>query len=158
MLAASGGHAPAVELLAKQGADLNAISRDGKTALMWAVASHKPWTVEALAKLGADVTIAAPLPEVVVPGQDRDKGETAEDLANGRHAKDPTLRHISKFMDAWRAQRESGEGDVPSMPPLPWVSHAEVMKVKEEKEAAAAAAAAAANPNPVDEPAIEEVV
>lgn len=149
MLAASGGSVDAVELLVQRGADINATSADGKSALMWAIVSHKHMTVAALARLGADVTIAAPLPEVIVPGQDRSKGETAEDLANARHAKDPTLRHISSYMSEWRQRREAG-APAPDMPPLPWVHHAEEMKAK---EAAAAEEAA----KKADEPMIEEV-
>ena len=91
--------------------------------------------------------------DVIVPGQDRNKGETAEDLANAKHAKDPTLRHIAKFMKAWREARVAGE-PVPEMPPLPWVSHATTWYAKEaEREAAEAAKAAEA----ADEPKITEV-
>jgi len=149
MCAASGGSAEAVELLASRGANLDAISSDGKTALMWAVAGHKPQTLVALARLGADPTIAAPLPDVVVPGQDRSKGETAEDLSNAKHARDPTLRMISTYMEKWRLAREAGEGP-PDMFDIPWVSHAHAFKAKEEAAAAEAAAKA-------DEPLIEEV-
>ena len=61
MLAASGGKAEAVELLVARGAEINAISCDGKTALMWAIVAHRPLTVHALATLGADPNIAAPV-------------------------------------------------------------------------------------------------
>ena len=161
MCAASGGWAEAVDELAKRGADLDAISADGKTALMWAVASHQPATVAALARHGANAETTAPLPEVVVPGQDRSKGETAEDMSNAKHAKDPTLRHISKYMTDWRKQREAeaaagaAGAPAPQMPPLPWVTHAKEFTAQEEAAAAAAAASAAAA---ADEPNIEEVV
>lgn len=153
MLAASGGSAEAVELLVERGANINAVSIDGKSALMWAIVAHKPATTAALARLGADPSIAQPVGDVIVPGQDRNKGETAEDLANAKHAKDPTLRHIAKFMKAWREARVAGE-PVPEMPPLPWVSHATTWYAKEaEREAAEAAKAAEA----ADEPKITEV-
>jgi len=155
MLAASGGSVAAVELLAQRGAALDAISVDGKSALMWAVSSHNPATVEALARLGADPTIAAPLSEVVVPGQDRSKGETADDLAKNRHAKDPTLRHVSTFLCEWTAVREATPGaPPPAMRPMPWVAHAHEFKAKEEAEAADAAAKAA---QAADEPTIDEL-
>ena len=153
MCAASSGSAAAVELLVKRGAAIDDTSADGKTALMWAINSHKPATVAALARLGADPDIAMECSEVVVPGQDRSKGETAMDLANARHAKDPTLRHIAKYMLDWRDARLAG-GGAPEMPPIPWVVHAEAFKVKEEAEAAEAAAKAAMA---ADEPMIEEV-
>ena len=161
MCAASGGTAEAVDELANRGADLDAISHDGKTALMWAVSSHKPATVAALARHGADPEKTAPLSEVVVPGQDRSKGESAEDMSNAKHAKDPTLRHISTYMTNWRKQREAeaaagaARAPAPEMPPLPWVTHAKEFAIKEEAAAAAAAATAAAA---ADEPNIEEVV
>lgn len=140
MLAATSGSAETVTLLHGRGADLNATSPDGKTALMWAVVSHKPVTVECLAKLGADPDVRAPIPEsaAVVPGQDRDKGTSAEDFANGKHNKDPTLRHIAIYLRMWREQRVATPGcSPPDMDPLPWVAHAEVTKTKEAVEAAA---------------------
>lgn len=155
MCAASGGSAEAVEFLVQKGAAIDSVSSCGKTPMMWAIASHKPAATAALARLGADPEIAAPLPEVLVPGQDRTKGENAEDLANAKHAKDPTLRHIAKYMTGWRQARQAGDtGTPPEMGPLPWVSHAVEFTAKEEaaaKEAAEKAALAA------DEPMIEEV-
>jgi hypothetical protein len=155
MLAASGGSAAAVELLAERGAELNATSVDGKTALMWAVVSNKPAAVAALARLGADDQVAAPLGEAIIPGQDRSKGETAHDMADARHAKDPTLRHISKYMAEWRKQKTAQpDACAPEMPPLPWVSHAEDFAAKEAAKEAAEAAEASKK---ADEPAITEL-
>lgn len=154
MCAASGGSAETIELLVERGAALNVVSVDGKSALMWAVTSSKPATVTALARLGADPKVAAPYSEVIVPGQDREKGETAEDLANGRHSKDPTLRHIAKFFTTWREAGYPTGDATPVMPPIPWVQHAITMKAKEEAEAAVAADAAAFA---ADEPMIEEL-
>ena len=151
MLAATSGSAEAIEFLKEKGANLNAISQDGKTALMWAVAAHKPLTLAALAKLGADPDIAAPLPDVIIPGQDRSKGETAFDMVSQKTAKDPTMRVMMKWFDAWNAARkEDPKALPPDMYPMPWITHAYVTKEKEEREAAEAAAKA-------DEPAIEEV-
>ena len=158
MHAASSGSSDAVKVLAKAGAPLNAVSSDGKTALMWAVLSHKPYTVGALVELGAAVDVRAPVPKnaAIVPGVDRSKGESAEDFANGKHAKDPTLRHIARYLRDWKEQREATpDATPPPMPPLPWVTYAEEQAAKKAAEAAAKAAA----PKPVseDEPAIAEL-
>ena len=140
MLAASGGSPAAVELLVDRGADLNATSHEGKTALIWAVTSHKPETVGALAKLGANPDVCAPISKTapIIPGQDREKGESAEDFANGKHNKDPCLRHIAKYLREWREVRTATPGaSAPAMPPLPWVQHAIEEKAKAEAEEAA---------------------
>ena len=141
MLAAVGGSVECIELLVARGADINAASSfEGRTALMWAVTSHKPSSVGALIKLGADLDARAPIPasQPVVPGQDRDKGESAEDFANGRHNRDPTLRHISRYLSDWRELKAAQpDASPPGMPPLPWVAYAEAEKAKAEAEAAA---------------------
>ena len=140
MLAAQSGSPATVELLHSCGAGLNDTSPDGKTALMWAVVSHKPSCVEKLAKLGANPEVCAPIPETaaIVPGQNREKGTSAEDLANGKHNRDPTLRHIAIYLRQWREQRvASPNSGAPDMEPLPWVAHAEMIKAKEDAEAAA---------------------
>lgn len=140
MLAATGGSVAAVERLVARGADLNATSHEGKTALMWAVTSHKPDTVGALAKLGANPDVCAPIAKSapIIPGQDREKGESAEDFANGKHNKDPCLRHIAKYLREWRELRTATPGaSPPEMPPLPWVQHAIEQKAKAEAEEAA---------------------
>ena len=150
MLAATGGSVAAVELLVARGADVNATSSEGKTALVWAVTSHKPATVGALAKLGADPDIRVPIPKSapIIPGQDREKGESAEDFANGKNNKDPCLRHISKYLKEWRESRASDpNAAVPDMPPLPWVQYAIDQKAKAEAEEAN-------KPKPEDEDAI----
>ena len=54
MLAATGGSVEVIQLLHKRSAPIDATSRDGRTALIWAVIAHKFWAVEALALLGAD--------------------------------------------------------------------------------------------------------
>lgn len=140
MLAAQSGSPETIELLHSRGAGLDDTSPDGRTALMWAVVSHKPSCVEKLAKLGGNPEICAPIPETaaIVPGQNRDKGQSAEDFANGKHNRDPTLRHIAIYLRQWREQRAATpDAGAPDMDPLPWVAHAEMMKAKAEAEAAA---------------------
>lgn len=150
MLAATGGSTAAVELLVARGAKLNATSNEGKTALVWAVTSHKPATVAVLAKLGADPDVRVPIAKSapIIPGQDREKGESAEDFANGKHNKDPCLRHIAKYLKAWREQRAADPyAAAPDMPPLPWVQYAIEQKSRAQSEEAQ-------KPKPEDEDAI----
>lgn len=139
MFAATGGSVAAVELLVARGAELNATSNEGKSALVWAVTAHKPATVGALAKLGADPEVRVPISKTapIVPGQDREKGESAEDLANGKHNKDPCLRHIAKYLKEWREQRAATpNAAAPDMAPLPWVLYAIEQKAKADAEEA----------------------
>lgn len=156
MHAASSGSVDAVKALVKAGVPIDAASTEGKTALMWAVLSHQPKTLEALIELGADVDVHAPLPKTaaIVPGQDRSKGESAEDFANGRNSKDPTLRHMSKYLRQVReAKAETPGAPPPKMEALPWVSHAEEFVAKKAAEAAAGPAIG----SNADEPAIAEL-
>jgi ankyrin repeat protein len=158
MIAATSGSAELVTLLGERGAEINAVCNQGMTALMWAVVSHQPGPVEALARLGADPDICKPIDELdfVKPGKPNTKGETARELADTKVARDPTMRLISKYLENYAAQRTERPGEVaPAMDPLPWKAHAEQF-VKDEAERAAAEAAAAAE-RAVDEPAIAEL-
>ena len=142
MFAASAGAADLIKLLVKRGATLNATCNDGKTALMWAVVSHKPASVGALCEAGAAIDVRAVIvSDVIVPGKDMSKGETAEDLANGKQGKNPTLRHIAVYLREWRELRErEPTAKAPPMGPLPWVTHAEKWTAEEaEREAVKAA-------------------
>jgi len=133
-----------------RGAHIDAISNDGRTALMWAIIAHKHATVEALALAGADPTIidlpvkGAP----PVPGKNPDLGQTALDYAEAKHSRDPVLRHISKYMGEWMKQREdkSSPLEAPQMPLLPWVVHAKEFTAAHEKEQAATGAATESSP------------
>ena len=151
MLAATSGSAEAIEFLKEKGANLNAISQDGKTALMWAVAAHKPLTLAALAKLGADPDIAAPLPDVIIPARTAQRRETAFDMVSQKTAKDPTMRVMMKWFDAWNAARkEDPEGVAAGHVPYA-VDYPRACYKGEGGEGGGGAAAKA------DEPAIEEV-
>jgi ankyrin repeat protein len=59
MCAAEKGHTATVELLVKQGADLNVQAKDGKTALMCAAENSYTATVELLVKKGAELNVQA---------------------------------------------------------------------------------------------------
>jgi len=127
-LAATSGSESMIELLVQRGMQIDSVSADGKTALMWAIISHKPAAVGALARLGADPTLRdTPRADApVIPGKPRGQGDSATDLAGARHDKDPTLRHIAKFLQEWADVRAATpDAPAPTMPPLPWVSHAE---------------------------------
>ena len=67
------GNAETVRMLAEHGSKLNATSREGRTALMWAVIAHKYRAVEALALLGADPEVR----EVASSGLIKPGGEEA---------------------------------------------------------------------------------
>ena len=127
-LAASGGSEAMIELLVQRGLKVDSASRDGKTALMWAVIGHHPAAVGALCRLGADLALRdAPKADApIIPGKNRDLGDSALDLAQARRDKDPTLRHIHKYLRELEAARaETADAVAPPMPPLPWVAHAE---------------------------------
>ena len=149
MLAASSGNAELINYLGQQGVKLNDTSKDGKTALMWAVVSHQPLAVEALAQLGADLTLRTnPNPHAaVIPGKDMTKGETAEELASSKNARDPTMRFIAIYLRELRELREQTPGaPAPAMTKLPWKAHAEQFVAAEAARKAAEAAEAAAAP------------
>jgi len=145
MLAASNGSVELVEYLVMRGAAIDEVSSEGKTALMWAIAAHKPMTVAALARLGADPEIREkPNKEAPIqPGKNRDIGDSIHDLADSRHTRDPTVKLISKYLDEWVEQRaKQPDAVAPTFGPLPWVSHAEAFVAAEAAKAEAAAAAA----------------
>jgi len=154
MLAASSGSEALVELLVERGLPIDgAGEHDGRTALMWAIIAHKPAVVGALARLGADPTVRAKLsPEaVVIPGKPDREGDTAMDLAEARAGKDPTLRHIATFVKDWLKRREEEPGaPAPTMPPLPWVAHAEAFVARGGEEAAAPEVAATGEADKVE--------
>jgi ankyrin repeat protein len=142
MHAATSGSAEVVQLLAKRGALLNSVSNNGRTALMWAVCAVKPATVGALCQCGAALDVRAPFPpgSAIIPGRDMEKGESALDLANAQHNKNPTLRHISAYLLEWKRMREKDPAEAaPSMPPLPWVAHAQAKAAEKLMSEAAAA-------------------
>jgi len=158
MLAASGGSVELIEYLAKRGAPIDEASSEGKTALMWAIAAHKPYAVAALARLGADPEIRAkPDKEAPIqPGKNREIGDSIHDLAEAKNSRDPTVLHISKYLSQWVEQRaKQPEEEAPTLAPLPWMSHAEAWVAAEAAKAAAASTAteevAAAEPVGVDE-------
>jgi len=133
---------------------------------MWAILSHKLDAVGALARLGADPTPRdIPRPDApVVPGKVHGQGDDALDLATGRRDKDPTLRHIAKYLREWIELRTAEPGaPAPPMPPLPWVSHAEAWvaaggdAAPAEEEAATGAADAADDSDIFGDDDIEEV-
>ncbi len=151
MLAASAGAAGLIDALAERGVAIDARDARGMTALMWAVASNRPASVGALAKLGADPTLRAePDPNAPpVPGRPKDLGVDAEEIAAGKHGKDPTLRHIAAYLKAWKAARATNPTEpAPPMPPLPWVEHAHetVRRLAEEARNPPAAPPAADEP------------
>merc|ERR1712087_61008 len=144
MLAATTGSVNIIRLLAEQGADLDATSNDGKTALHWAVISHQPRAVEALVQLGAttnlaDLPAADPIPS---PVGNLDMGKTPFEYANARHGKDPILRHVSMYLSSVDEKRQYGTNEPPSMPEMPWVEHARAVVAEAEKVAAAQETAA----------------
>jgi ankyrin repeat protein len=57
MVAARGGHAAVIELLAAKGANLNARATRGQTALMWAASQKHPAAVKVLLARGADLRL-----------------------------------------------------------------------------------------------------
>lgn len=57
MFAASGGDADMIHLLLGKGAAIDAQSKDGKTALHWAVVAHKLAAVDALVASGAALDV-----------------------------------------------------------------------------------------------------
>lgn len=145
MLAASNGSVELIEFLVKRGAPIDEASSEGKTAMMWAIVSHKPLAIAALARLGADPEIRAK-PNVeapVVPGKNRELGDSIHDLADYKQCRDPTMKRISKYLDDWVEQRaKRPEEAAPEFEPLVWVSHAEAFVAAEAAKAAEAATAA----------------
>lgn len=145
MLAASNGSVELIEFLVKRGAPIDEASSEGKTAIMWAIAAHKPLAVAALARLGADPEIRAkPNKEAPLqPGKDRELGDSIHDLADAKNSRDPTMHRISKYLHEW-VERRAKEEDAPPFAPLSWVTHAEEFVAAEEAKAAAAATEAEA--------------
>ncbi|KAL1511383.1 hypothetical protein AB1Y20_006184 [Prymnesium parvum] len=127
-LAATSGSETMIELLVRRGMEIDAVSPDGRTALMWAVAAHQVAAVGALARLGADPSLrdVARPDAPVVPGKVRGQGDDALDIAHSRRDKDPTLRHIAAYLEEWIKSRAAApDAPAPPMPPLVWVAHAE---------------------------------
>lgn len=152
ILAASNGNVELIEYLIKRGAPIDGTSSDGKTALMWAIVGHKPASVAALARLGADPELRAkPNKEAPIqPGKSREVGESIHDLADQKNSRDPTVALISKYLDRWAEQRaQRPDDEVPSFAALPWVAHAEAWVASEAVREAEAASTAAAAPKVV---------
>jgi ankyrin repeat protein len=146
MLAATGGNPDLITYLAKCGAELDATCDDGMTALMWAVVSHQARAVSALAVLGADPAVRKNLnPNAAIrPGKQPTEGEDVLELADTKHARDPTMRFLRKYLEAYVAHRAERPGEaMPALEALPWTSHAEAFVAAEaQKETEAAAGGA----------------
>ena len=112
---------------------LNATSREGRTALMWAVIAHKYRAVEALALLGADPEVRevassglikpggeeAPKSVRLTPSRTKSNPQLAPtpgppahpptaqamDHASARSGKDPVLIFIRDYLIAWEKAR-----------------------------------------------------
>ena len=64
---------------------------------MWAVIAHRPEAVGTLCRLGADIALrdTAKPDAPVIPGKQRDLGDTALDLAQARRDKDPKCAELA---------------------------------------------------------------
>ncbi|EOD13855.1 hypothetical protein EMIHUDRAFT_212381 [Emiliania huxleyi CCMP1516] len=123
MFAASGGDADMIHLLLGKGAAIDAQSKDGKTALHWAVVAHKLAAVDALVACGAALDVRQDPPdEPLRPGKD-ELGATAQELATRPNERDPLRRHVATFLGA-AAEAHAAGNPPPSMPEPAWLAHA----------------------------------
>ena len=137
MLAATGGSVEVIQLLHKRGAQIDATSRDGRTALIWAVIAHKFWAVEALAVLGADPELRELQGSGLMKPGGEDPPKSAWDHANARHGKDPVLGHLRAYFKEWLKAREEGTA-IPKMEEPGWIVHAKKVAAGEAEEEVAA--------------------
>ena len=133
MLAATGGSVEVIQLCHKHGAQIDATSRDGRTALIWAVIAHKFWAVEALALLGADPELRELQGSGLMKPGGEDPPKSAWDHANARHGKDPVLGHLRAFFKGWLKAREEGTA-IPKMEEPGWIVHAKKVAAGEAEE------------------------
>ena len=133
MLAATGGSVELIQLLHKHGAQVNATSRDGRTALIWAVIAHKYWAVEALAHLGADPEARELHGSGLMKPGGEDPPKSAWDHVNARQGKDPVFGHLRAYFKEWLKAREEG-APIPKMEEPGWIAHAKQVAAGEVEE------------------------
>ena len=133
MLAATGGSVELIQLLHKHGAQVNATSRDGRTALIWAVIAHKYWAVEALAHLGADPEARELHGSGLMKPGGEDPPKSAWDHVNARQGKDPVFGHLRAYFKEWLKAREEG-APIPKMEEPGWIVHAKRVAAGEVEE------------------------
>ena len=133
MLAATGGSVELIQLLHKHGAQVNATSRDGRTALIWAVIAHKYWAVEALAHLGADPALRELHGSGLMKPGGEEPPKSAWDHVNARQGKDPVLGHLRAYFKEWLKAREEG-APIPKMEEPGWIVHAKRVAAGEVEE------------------------
>jgi hypothetical protein len=133
MLAATGGSVEVIHLLHKHGAQIDATSRDGRTALIWAVIAHKYWAVEALALLGADPELRELQGSGLMKPGGEDPPKSAWDHAKARHGKDPVLGHLRAYFKGLLKAREEGTA-IPKMEEPGWIVHAKKVAAGEAEE------------------------
>lgn len=155
--AATGGSAEAIGLLLERGAKLEWTSRDGKTALHWAVIAHRAAAVEALVNAGASTQVRDLPPEerLLQPNmKERDEGKTPLDYASERMGKDPIYKFLADYLRSAEEAR-SAEGPAAStrLPEPPWIAHARATLAAQQAEGGEAAADASPTAPAVAQPA-----